>query len=56
LQIGLAGEYPVIERPDPDALAALKRVDPHGVRLIEFSSGSEAAERYRDAAQRELSR
>jgi len=45
----------MVSEPDPTALAALRRVDPHGVRLIEFS-GADAAARYQEAAAREASR
>lgn len=56
---GLGIEIPqdarVVTEPDPEALEALRRVDPHGVRLIEFSAGADAAARYQDAAAREAS-
>jgi hypothetical protein len=42
-----------VTEPDTEALAALERVDPHGVRLIEFSAGGDAAARFQEAAARE---
>ena len=53
LGIALTNTEPVVSEPDADALAALERVDPHGVRLIEFSSGADAAARFQEAAARE---
>ena len=55
LGIQLSGNEPVVTEPDADALAALHRVDPHEVRLIEFSAAAEAATRYSVAAAREAS-
>jgi len=53
LGVALSGEEPVREAPDPDALAALERVDPHRVRWIEFASGADAARLWSEAAARE---
>jgi glutaconate CoA-transferase, subunit B len=53
LGISVTGGEPVVTEPDPEALAALKRVDPHAVRLIEFSAGADAAARFQEAAARE---
>jgi hypothetical protein len=53
LGIHLSGAEPIVNAPEADALAAVQRADPHGVRLVEFSSGAEAAERFQSAAQRE---
>jgi glutaconate CoA-transferase, subunit B len=55
LGIALTNTEPVVSEPDAEALAALERVDPHGVRLIEFSAGADAAARYQEAAAREAS-
>jgi len=49
----LDGAEPVLEQPDAEALAALERVDPHGVRRIEFASGVDAPRLWRAAAERE---
>jgi len=53
LGIQCNGEEPIVSEPDEAALAAVERADPHGVRLIEFSAGGEAAERFQQAAARE---
>jgi glutaconate CoA-transferase, subunit B len=53
LGISVTGAELVVTEPDPDALAALERVDPHAVRLIEFSAGADAAARFQQAAARE---
>ena len=55
LGIRLSGSEPVVTAPDQEALAALERVDPHAVRLIEFSAGADAAARFQEAAAREAS-
>jgi hypothetical protein len=51
--IELSGSEPVIDDPDPDALAAVQRADPHDVRAIEFATGAEAADLYQRASDRE---
>ena len=51
--IDLTGEEPVVAEPDAVALAAVRAVDPHEVRRIEFASGADAAELYGAAAARE---
>jgi glutaconate CoA-transferase subunit B len=53
LGVSLTGAEAVVGEPDPEVLAALERVDPHAVRLIEFSAGGDAAARFREAAARE---
>jgi glutaconate CoA-transferase subunit B len=53
LGISVTGTEPIVTEPDREALAALERVDPHGVRLIEFSTGTDAAARFQAAAARE---
>jgi glutaconate CoA-transferase subunit B len=53
LGIHVTGTEPIATEPDADALAALERVDPHEVRLMEFSGGAEAAKRFGEAAARE---
>jgi acyl CoA:acetate/3-ketoacid CoA transferase beta subunit len=53
LGIRLSGSESIVTEPDAGALAAVERVDPHEVRLVEFSAGAEAAERFQAAAQRE---
>lgn len=56
LGIETTGSEPVVTEPDAQALAALERVDPHRVRLIEFSAGADAAARFQEAAAREATR
>jgi len=51
--ISVTGTEPVVTEPDTDALAAVRRADPHDVRLIEFSAGADAAARFQEAAARE---
>lgn len=53
LGISVTNEEPVVTQPDTEALAALERVDPHAVRLIEFSAGADAAARFEEAVARE---
>jgi acyl CoA:acetate/3-ketoacid CoA transferase beta subunit len=53
LRIELTGQETVVDEPDAQALAAVKRADPHDVRLIEFAAGKEAASLYDAAALRE---
>jgi glutaconate CoA-transferase subunit B len=53
LGIHATGTEPIVTEPEADALAALERVDPYEVRLIEFSGGAEAAKRFGEAAARE---
>lgn len=53
LGVKLTGQEPVVEGPDPDALAAVQRADPHDVRRIEFAGGREAAQLWSEAAARE---
>ncbi len=51
--IELSGTEPVIDDPDPLALRAVRRADPHDVRFVEFATGEEAAALYRKAAESE---
>ena len=51
--VTLTGDEPVIETPDEEALAAVRGVDPHGVREIEFASGADAMALWAAAAARE---
>jgi glutaconate CoA-transferase, subunit B len=53
LGIELTGQEPVVDEPEPLALAAVKRADPDDVRLIEFAGGAEAGALYAAAAARE---
>ena len=53
LGVIVSGSEPIVTECDPDAIAAVRRADPHDVRLIEFSAGAEAAERFSAAAARE---
>jgi acyl CoA:acetate/3-ketoacid CoA transferase beta subunit len=53
LGVELSDDEPVVERPDAAALEAVRRVDPHDVRAIEFASGREAGELWARAAARE---
>jgi glutaconate CoA-transferase, subunit B len=53
LGITLTEDTPVRTQPDPAALAALREADPGEIRLIEFSGGAEAGERFQAAAARE---
>jgi hypothetical protein len=39
LQIVLDGDEPVVDGPDAEALAAVRAVDPDGVRALEFPNG-----------------
>jgi glutaconate CoA-transferase subunit B len=55
LGIELGGQEPVVDEPDPVALAAVRRADPEDVRLIEFAAGAQAAALYEAAAVREAS-
>jgi hypothetical protein len=36
LGVRLTGDEPVVEEPDPEALAAVRAADPDGVRALEF--------------------
>jgi hypothetical protein len=51
--ITLTGDEAVIEEPDGEALAAVERADPFGVRRLEFASGADAGRLWREAAERE---
>ncbi len=54
LRIHVADCTRVVDAPDPAALAAVRRADPHDVRAIEFSAGPDANARFSAAAAREL--
>lgn len=53
LGVRISEGAPTVSEPDAEALAAVRRADPHDVRLAEFSSGAEAAQRFQAAATRE---
>jgi hypothetical protein len=53
LGVELSGDEPIVDAVDEDALAAVHRADPHGVRRIEFAGGSEALRLWSAAAERE---
>lgn len=38
------GDAPVVAEPDPDVVAALRRVDPRGTRAVEFAPPAEAGD------------
>ena len=56
LGVRLTGSAPVLEAPDREALAAVRRADPHDVRAIEFASSAEAPALWSAAAAREAER
>jgi glutaconate CoA-transferase, subunit B len=53
LGVALTGAEEVVAEPDPEALEAVERADPHGVRRVEFASGKEAAAMWREIAEME---
>ncbi len=53
LGVRLSGGEPVRSRADERILAAVREVDPHDVRAIEFATGPEAGKRWAQAATRE---
>ena len=53
LGVEVSGAEPVHDARDADALAALERVDPYGVRRVEFAAGDEALRLWAQAAARE---
>jgi hypothetical protein len=54
LRVRVAEDTPIVDAPDPEALAAVRCADPHDVRAIEFSGTADASERFAAAAAREL--
>jgi hypothetical protein len=55
LGVELTGAEEIVAGPDPEALAAVERADPRGVRRVEFASGEEAARLWQQIAEMEMS-